>query len=410
MNLKLIIFFLFCVFSLSAQQSTRMSELEKERLTTLSEIEETNRLLKENTRTMTNALNRLSLLLQQINSRKKIVQILNQEIAAINEDINLKETQIKILEKDLETKKQLYATSIRKLYLHKNNQNNLLFILSSKNFTQSFHRMMYLKAYSGWQKKQAEEISGKQKAINQEKNMLIVRRNDKQSLLNSKQTEENQLNKEEANRKSEVKALEKDKKKLQDELAKKEKQAAALNRQIEKIIAEEVSKSEIAAKSASGENRTAEVKGGYAMTQNERNLSSNFAANKGKLPFPLRGNYRVVGSFGVQQHKELSKIMVKNNGIDIETTSGNEARAIFDGIVSRIFTLPGYNNSIIIRHGNYLTLYSNIEQIYVKQGDRVNTGQALGRIYTDKEKGNSTLLHFEIWKEQVKLNPLVWIK
>jgi murein DD-endopeptidase MepM/ murein hydrolase activator NlpD len=102
--------------------------------------------------------------------------------------------------------------------------------------------------------------------------------------------------------------------------------------------------------------------------------------------------------------------VTNNNGIDIETTSGNEARAVFNGVVSRIFTLPGYNNSIIIRHGNYLTLYSNIDQVYVKQGDMVNTGQVLGKIYTDVEKGNSTLLHFEIWKEQTKLDPLSWIK
>jgi septal ring factor EnvC (AmiA/AmiB activator) len=395
---------------LPAQQLVQVKELEKQRLATLAEIEETSRLLSENTVTTSNALNRLNLIGQQIESRKKVIELMSQEIASLGEGIQSKETQTQLLEKDMEAKKQRYAVSIRKLYSHRNNQDNLLFILSSQSFTQSFHRIMYLKAYSGWQKKQAEEISTEQKKIDEDKKSLLAQRNDKQTLLNTKQSEEEKLSKEETNKKAEVKTLEKDRKKLQADLMKKEKQADALNRQIERIIAEEVAKAETAAKAGSGENRTAEVKGGYAMTKNERNLSSSFADNKGKLPYPLKGNYKIAGYFGVHQHRELSKIETNNNGIDLETTPGNEARVVFDGVVSRVFTLPGYNNSIIIRHGNYLTLYSNIEQVYVKQGDKVNTGQALGKIYTDTEKGNSTLLHFEIWKEQTKLDPQAWIR
>ena len=409
MKFKLCIYLLFCVFSLSAQQSIRVRDLERERRATLADIEETNRLLKENTLTMGNALNRLNLLVQQINSRKKIIQLLNQEINSLDEEIRFREMQILSLEKDLDTKKQQYAASIRKMYLHKNNIDNLLFILSSQNFTQSFHRTMYLKAYSEWQKKQAENIIEAQNSFTQEKERLLAQRGEKLNLLNERQSEENKLTTEEQNKKAEVKTLEKNKKKLQDDLAKKEKQASALNRQIEKIIAEEVSKSEQAAKSENGENRTAEVKGGYAMTEKERSLSSSFADNKKNLPFPLQGNYKVVGYFGVHPHKDLSNIKTNNNGIDIETTPGNEAKAVFNGVISRVFTLPGYNYSIIIRHGNYLTLYSNLEQVYVKQGDTVSTRQALGKIYTDNDKG-STSLHFEIWQDQNKLDPLAWIK
>ena len=410
MKYKLSLYLLFCVFSLSAQQPAGVRDLEKERSTVLSDIEETNRLLQENTQTTSNALNRLNLINQQIDSRKKIIQLLNREIAYLEEEICSKETQITALENDLETKKEYYAASVKKMYLNKNNQNYLLFFLSSRNFTQSFHRMMYLKTYSGWQKKQAEEIIEKQKIISQEKELLTSRRNEKLNLLNERISEEKRLNIEEASKKAEIETLEKNKKALQKELAIKEKQANALNRKIEKIIAEEVLKSEKAAKSDSGEKRKADVKGGYAMTKGERSLSSTFAGNKGNLPFPLKGTYKIVGLFGVHQHKELKKVVTNNNGIDIETTPENEARAVFTGVVSRIFTLPGYNTSIIIRHGNYLTLYANLDQIYVKQEEKVNSGQAIGKIYTDKENGNSTLLHFEIWKEEIKLNPLTWIK
>jgi len=410
MKYKLLLYLLLSAFSLSAQQSIRIRELEKERQALSTSIDESNRLLKENTLTMSNALTRLNLLIQQINSRNKIIQLLTQEIASLDDEIDFKEMQTKTLEKELGAKKQRYAASIRKMYLHKNNMDNLLFILSSQNFTQSFHRIMYLKAYSGWQKKQAEEITEKQNIIDRERSLLVASRNEKLNLLNTRQSEENKLAKEEENKKAEVKTLEKNKKKLQQDLAKKEKQAKALNQQIEKIIAEEVLKSQKAAKAEKSENRTAEVKGGYEMTKSEQTLSSTFADNKGKLPFPLKGTYKIVGFFGVHQYKELSKTVFNNNGINIETTSGNEACAVFNGVVSRVFILPGYNNSIIIRHGNYLTLYANLEQVYVKQGDTVKTGQAIGKIYTDKEEGNSTLLHFEIWKEHTKLDPLTWIK
>jgi septal ring factor EnvC (AmiA/AmiB activator) len=297
------------------------------------------------------------------------------------------------------------------MYSHKNQQDNLLFILSAQNFTQSFHRMRYLKEYSNWRKQQAKEISEKQNKINEEKASLEKDKSEKITLLKDRQTEEVSLSREESTKKAEVKSLQKDKKNLQAELTKKQQQANALNRQIEKIIAEEVAKSEKAAATATtegGEKRVAEIKGGYAMTPAEKTMSSNFANNKGKLPFPLKGNYKITGYFGVHQHEELSMVQMNNNGIEIETISGNEARAVFEGVVTRIFTVPGLKNSIIIRHGNYLTLYSNIDEVYVKQGDKVATGQALGKIFTDREKGN-TLLHFEVWKEQTKLDPLPWL-
>lgn len=412
MKIKTVIslYLFFCVFSLSAQKSKPRSELEKEKTNTLNEIKETNRLLSENTHTLSNALNRLNLLGQQITLRKKMILLLNNEIISLDEEIGAKEIQIQTLENELETKKQQYALSVRKMYLHKINQNYLLFILSSQNFSQSFHRMTYLRTYSGWQKKQAEDIIEKQRSVHQEKALLIAFRNEKVDLLNKRQSEESQLNKEEESKKAEVQTLEKNKKALSEELAKKEKQANVLDQQIKKIIAEEILKSQEAAKIKSGQKRTAEIKGGYQMTTSERTLSSTFADKKGKLPYPLTGTYKIVGGFGVHQHKELTRIVTNNNGIDIETTSGNEARAVFAGIVSRIFTFQGYSNSILVRHGNYLTLYSNIDQVYVKQGEMVNAGQKLGKIYTDPEKGNSTLLHFEIWKEFTKLNPLPWIK
>jgi septal ring factor EnvC (AmiA/AmiB activator) len=397
------------IFSSFAQEQPKIVDLEKERQNTLAEIEATNQLLNENKLTINNALNRLNLQNQQIESRKKMISLLSLELTRMDAEIAGKKTQINILEAELQEKKDNYANAVKKMYIHRNRlNNNLLFILSAKDFTQSIHRIMYLKEYSKWQERQAKEIVEKQAGINKERQALQKNREKKQILLNGRKEEEEQLIKEKSNQREEIQILEKDKKKLQSELAKKKKQAEALEKQIAKIIAEETAKSTSTA-TQSMEERQAEIKGGYAMTATEKALSSSFAENKGNLPFPLRGNYKIVSHFGVHQYKELSKVTVNNNGIDLETTPGNEARTIFDGVVSRIFILPGYHNSIIVRHGNYLTLYSYLEQVYVKQGDQVSTGQTLGKIYTDTENGNSTLLHFELWKEQTKLNPLPWL-
>ena len=158
------------------------------------------------------------------------------------------------------------------------------------------------------------------------------------------------------------------------------------------------------------EERVADTKGGYAMTKAEKQLSDNFANNRGRLPYPVAGRHTIVSTFGEQQHQELKYVRTSNSGIDIQTSPGADARAVFNGEVTRVFVVPGYNNSVIVRHGNYLTVYSNLSQVYVKAGDRVSTRQAIGRIYSDPEDGNSTILHFQLWKEKTKLNPQPWLE
>jgi septal ring factor EnvC (AmiA/AmiB activator) len=239
---------------------------------------------------------------------------------------------------------------------------------------------------------------------------LEEKKTEKESLISDKKKEEEHLNKEENVKRIEIESLTKDRKKLQSDLAQKKSKADALNKQIEKIIADGIAASQKVTKGKSSdkkEERKADTQGGYAMTKEEKTLSSSFAGNKGKLPFPLKGSYKIVEYFGINQNKDIGYVKINNNGIDIETTTGNDAKAVFDGIVSSIFTIPDYNHSIIIRHGNYLTLYANLENVSVKQGDKVKTGQSLGTIYTNRD--NSTLLHFEIRKEQNKLNPLDWL-
>jgi septal ring factor EnvC (AmiA/AmiB activator) len=401
---------LLLLFSLTVSaQSIRTKELEKQRKALTAEIENTNKLLTENKKSISNILGHLNLVVQQINARKQLLAILEKEVNVLDEEIKFKELQIRKSEKDLNLKKKNYATSVQKMYKQKNNQDQLLFVLSADNLAQSFRRMLYLKEYSNWRKKQAEEIITQQHKFVVEKQNLLASKSEKEALAAIKKREEDKLHQEEDARKTEVAGLQKNAKKLQTEMDKKKKQAAALDREIEKIIAEEIAKAKKAAKTDPKVVRKAETEGGYAMTKEEQTLSSNFAGNKGRLPFPLKGNYRIISRFGQQPYGEWKNTQYISNGIEIKTTPGNTAQAVFDGIVTRIFVVPGFQNSVIIRHGNYLTLYSYLEQVSVKQGDQVKTGQNIGKIYTDTEEGGSTVLHFEIWKEQTKLNPEPWL-
>ena len=393
------------------QKSAAVRQLEQQRKEALADIEETNKLLQETAQTAKTSLNRLNLLSKQILSRKKVISLLNQELDEIEKDILNIQGQLRTLKRELGDKQTNYGKSMRGLYKRHSSQDKLLFILSAESFSQSMRRMRYLREYADWQKRQANDIVEKQAEISRKQAEMEKTRAEKRALLGTRQEESKKLESEEASQKEEVQLLNKRQKDLKADLQKKRRQAEALNRQIEKQIAEEIARAEAEAKAArEREERVADTKGGYAMTKAEKQLSDNFANNRGRLPYPVAGRHTIVATFGEQQHQELKYVRTSNSGIDIQTSPGADARAVFNGEVTRVFVVPGYNNSVIVRHGNYLTVYSNLSQVYVKAGDRVSTRQAIGRIYSDPEDGNSTILHFQLWKEKTKLNPQPWLE
>lgn len=432
-----LVLFICCSLVAAAQNSSKVKELERQRKKALEEIEMTNRLLVETKKTAENSLNRLNLLAEQIMARKKVVSLLNQEVEAINSQIRQLNREIGTLGKELKQKQANYGKSVKGLYKRRSSQDKLLFILSAENFSQSLRRMRYLREYADWQKRQAADIVEKQKEINAKEKALTKTLSEKQALLGARETETKNLQQEESVQQEEVQQLTRKQRDLQAILKKKKQQADALNRQIEKQIADEIARAEALARAerervardakkrpaakdkaaepadkpveAAPEERVAAVKGGYAMTKAERKLSDDFAGNRGRLPFPVNGRYTIVSRFGEQQHQELKYVRMNNNGIDLQVQPGTEARAVFNGVVTRVFVVPGYNNSVIVRHGNYLTVYANLSSVYVKAGDKVTTRQPIGRIYSDTEDGNTTILHFQLWKEKTKLNPLPWL-
>ncbi len=412
---------LFVVFA-TAQDSKKIKNLELQQKTISAEIASINEILKETKRTTNTLLPRIALLDEQIRLQKESIELLNKQIKVLDEDVKEAEEKIDVLDKELAQKKEKYAISLRKMQYNKTSQDKLLFILSAESLSQSYHRLRYLKEYASWQKLQGKEIVGKQEELEKEKQALEITKKEKLALVHSKEAKNLTLQKEEDKKQAEVNELKKTEKSLEADLNKKKKQAEALNRQIEKAIEEEIAAAEKkrieaeekAKKSGKSvqpaEERVAESTGGYAMTKEERTLSGNFASNKGFLPYPLKGSYKIVGRFGVHQFKDLAKVQLNSNGIDIQTTPNNDALAVFDGVVTSIHPVPGYNNLVMIRHGNYLTIYANLKEVYVKYGSKVAIGQAIGKIFTDTENGNLTILHFELWKEQTKLNPEGWLR
>jgi septal ring factor EnvC (AmiA/AmiB activator) len=285
--------------------------------------------------------------------------------------------------------------------------------------------MRYLREYSEWRSKQADEIKEKSARLEERKGALAKVKAEKVKLINLRAGEQENLKKEEINYQQEVNEAQQKQKDLRKILEQKRKQAEALDKQIAKLIAEEVARQEREAKRKAEEKARAEaaknktnVKPGDTrkavtapapkLTPENITLSNNFAANKGKLPYPVSGNYTITTRFGTHRHSKWN-VTTSSSGIDIRSQAGADAKAVFNGEVTYVAAIPGYNTCIIIRHGNYYSFYGNIQNIYVKQGDTVKTGQSLGKVYTDPDTGYSQI-HFQLWQGTNKMNPEPWLR
>lgn len=426
--MKKIVLFITLLISINiSAQKSKIKDLEQERKQTLQEISNTNKLLRDTKRTTNNLLDRIKLISNQIAARQKVVRILGEEVESIDKEQLQIEADISRLETELREKQKSYAKAIDGMLQSRRTENKLLYILSGKSLSESLRRARYLRDYSEWRSGQAEDIKNKSKELQNKKIALVQSRKEKQQLLGQRAVEQESLKNEEANYKVEIAEAKKKQKELQQDLTKKKQRAAVLDQQIAKLIAEEVSKQSKKTKaktskknnSKSRKNTTTSAKTNTKTTVDESKssttnnsedikLSDNFVSNKGRLPYPITGSAKITSRFGKHHHSQWD-VTTSSNGIDLESQPGAEARAVFNGEVSRVVVFPGYNNCVIIRHGDYYTFYGNIKNMYVKQGDKVKTGQALGKVYTDPDT-NLSELHFQLWKGTNKLNPEPWLK
>ncbi len=398
------------VSSMLFSQTLEMEKLRKNREQTLKELNETNKKLNKTLRNAKSSLNELNSITAEIRQQRNLIAKINREIAAINRKQRAVKDTIYLLQKDLTAKKRSYAKAVKRMGHRRSEYDELMFIFSASSLSQSYRRARYLKEYSAWRKRQAEEIAERKKQLEELQKELAKSVAEKNAVLKERNAEAEVLEKQEGSKRTLIAGLKKQERQLKKEIERKRKQARELDRKLEQLIAEEERKSSDRADKAEGGTSTAKRSTkGYKMTKEELALSGSFEKNKGKLPFPLSGSYKIVARFGRQQHPELRYVQTENSGIDIETTPGTRARAVFNGVVSRIFVTPGYNSTIIVRHGNYLTIYANLSEVYVRAGEKVTTGQNLGKIYSDSQDGNRTILTFQLWKERTKLNPELWL-
>lgn len=388
-NTILIILTLLSAISVAQNRS----ELEKKKNNAIKEIEYTNKLIRETEQGKKESVNNLNLINTKISARQELINAINSEISLIETTIKDNEMVISMLEEDLIALRNEYAKMIVLAYKNRNSYDRLMFILSSDDFNQAYKRLKYYQQYSDYRKKQAMAIKGIQVVLNSENEKLAASKQEKETLLAEKSDETNQLKQEKRMQNSTIQKLTKQEEDLRKTLRKYEETAAQLQREIEKLIAEEAK-----ASSSSGT---------YQLTPAEKLISTNFGNNKGALPWPVERGV-IVSSYGKHPHPVLGGVTIENAGVDIATAQGTQVRAIFEGEVRRVFTLPGAQNAVIIRHGNYLSVYTHLSKAFVKKGDKVETKQAIGEVYTDKEE-NKTIVHIEIWKENLKMNPAQWL-
>ena len=389
---------LFLLMLTIAGNCQTVESLEKKIASIQKDIKLAEKMLKETSKNKEVTINQVTLLQTQINQRESLIKTYQSQVNALNKEIQKNKNGIASAKKDLALFQKEYANLLVIAYRNKGKTNNLLFIFSSEDFNQAIRRMRYIQELNDLVKTKIEEIKSTQDKINKQLNKNESNKKDIEKVLAKEKEERASLVNDRDKLNKDLASLKKKESQIQKDIKNKENETKKLKKQIETIIAEEIKKAKQREEQAK-KNNTKSV---------DYNLSNNFAQNKGKLPYPVEQGI-ITGKYGLTPHPTQPKVTVNNNGVDISTTKGAKARSVFEGEVSFV-TSQGNNNVILIRHGLYFTLYSNLEKVFVKAGDKVATGQEIGRIHTNVSDGR-TILHFEIWQEnRTTVNPAVWIR
>lgn len=388
-------------------QAQTIKELEAQKKKALEELAVTNKLLNETQKNKKGTENKINLLKRSIKQSNDYINALNKEVELLNRDIDSIQTSKNIHEQKLEQLRKEYAQTTRALYYHHKYFSPLLFIVSSDNFNQAYRRFLYLQQVAKHRKIQAEEILGITTLLAQQENMLAENRVQKETAMNAKELEQQRLERQKQQRTSELSSLRQKETQLKTKQKQQQKQANQLNKKIQDTIAAEIRRQEEEArKKAANKNGSKSEK--YEMSKEEKLVAGNFQANKGKLPRPIEKGF-ISGHFGIQPHPILDKVTINNKGIYLQAPAGSDARAVFEGEVTQCFSVPGSNQSVIVKHGNYRTVYSNLSTLYVKVGDKITTKQKIGKIFTDKENDNKTELYLMLYKDTEIQNPELWL-
>lgn len=435
---------LLIVFSLGIfGQSKEKLQEQKTRLE--DEIKLANVILREMRDDKKESLSSLEALNQKLRIREQLIRTLSKEIIMLQEEAEAQEVRYNELQEHLALQQQVYADMIRKAYAQRSNTTLMMFILSSRDIFQAAKRIQYLKQIARARQQQIERIKETQALIVKQKEDILRKQEEKSRVIERQKNEKESLQSEKKQQEEQLASFKGKEKEIESDIKKKQQERDQLNREIERMIAAEIKKAKQEAERRSlekdaqsiglekGRDFTAKTSNAVlrnlidkkrkereaagekapeeslpSLTVESQQLAANFSANQKKLPWPVERGL-VINRFGRQNHPVAKQVVIDNKGIDIATQKGSDAKAVFEGEVTRIVRIPGANKAVLVSHGNYFTVYSNLTDLYVSKGDKVKTGQKLGKIYSDDESGK-TQLHFEIWRDMEVLDPQAWLQ
>ncbi|MDA9057142.1 peptidoglycan DD-metalloendopeptidase family protein [Flavobacteriaceae bacterium] len=381
-------------------QSKKQQELEERRRELTREIQQIGALLFEGKKEQKSVLSVVEDLDFKIKVRKNLISITNQQANLLTREINSNQTKITKLRAKLKALKADYAKMIVKSYKSRADQSKLMFLLSSANFQQAYKRLQYIKQYASYQKLQAELIKTETAKMQQLNIQLVTQKKNKQKLIEENKMAKSILDQERSQQKDLIKDIKNNLSKFTAQIKTKQRESNKIDKEIRKIIQAAIA----ASNKKAGKSSKSTV---FSLTPEQKILAANFTSNKGKLPWPVATGV-VKLRFGNNPSPIDRSLTIKSNGVRIATNKGEEVRAVFEGVVQGIMTPKNGNNTIMIRHGNYITVYKNLSKFYVQKGDKVTTKQVIGEVITNKASGES-ILSFGIYKDSSIQNPSQWI-
>ena len=397
--LFLMIFWIGIGFPYAQEASEQQKQLEAQRLRLKKEIKQINSLLFTNTKTRKNALTEVEDLQVKLNVRTELIKITNQQANLLTRRIKLNQRSISDQQNDLEQLKAEYAKMIQKSYASKSLLNRLMFLFSSESFLQAYKRIQYLKQYARYRRKQGKAITEKTNLLKQLNETLKEEKATKLALIEENRAVQEQLGKERKQQEALIKTLKRKERTLAAQISKKERERKVIDREINRLIREAIAASNrVAGKSG---------KKTFELTPEAKLIATNFQANKGRLPWPLEKGV-VIQGFGRQRHPVVKTTTIQSNGVILATEPSAQVRSVFEGEVMSVIVIKGSNPSVLIRHGNFITLYTNLAKLYVKKGEKVKAKQAIGEVFTNRQTGK-TQLQFGIFNNVKALNPKDWV-
>lgn len=411
--LTLLVFFCFTLKMWS--QPPTQEELENRKAKIQLEIQEKEQLLKSVKNKEKSVLTQMSIQKEKIGLKEKLIKTTEKQTKLLNNDIYINQVKINQLNKELEQLRKDYSAMILKSYKSRSEQSRAMFLLSSENFLQAYKRAQYMKQYASYRKMQGQEIEVTTKQLKGYTNQIVIQKTEKEKLIKENEKEKEELVKEKKEQEKIALQIQKEKGKISAEIKKKQQETKKIDAQIQKLVREAIA-------AANRKTAAANVKANPKITATEKKaiesstkiiltpegkiVSDNFKANKGRLPWPVEKGAISLG-YGDQPHPVFKSLMIHNSGIEISTESGSNARTVFSGEVAQVQQITPLKKAVLIKHGDFFTIYQNLSSVNVQVGDKVSAKQILGKIRTDAD--GQTILKFLVSQNSVYFNPTSWL-